>query len=486
MVDLSDTVFNNLIGGKWQPAASGLTFKNINPADTQDVVGQFPQSDQRDAEAALAAAVASAAEWRAMPMSERAAMLTRAGHFLVERADKIAEELTREEGKPILQAKHEVLRAAHTLQFYAIQGQTLSGETYFQDDADMLVYTQHIPLGVVTVISPWNFPISIPSRKIAPALITGNTVVFKPSTDTPLSAYRLTEALFDAGIPEGVLNLVIGKSSSIGSSIITDPCVKGITFTGSTKVGEAIHRQAHFTTRLQMELGGKNPLLVMADADLDVAVNLVIKGGLALTGQACTGTGRILVDRSILDAFMPRLLKAVMKLKIGPGLDRTTDIGPLATEQQLKSVTEYIALGQREAELAVGGERLRGEPFDNGYFISPAVFTNVRPEMRIAKEEIFGPVLVVMPVDGYEEAIRIANDSEYGLSASIVTQDMRLAHRFTNEIQSGSVKVNRTTTGNLVNAPFGGLKNSSTATFRESGRVGLEFFTQTQTVYRGI
>ena len=486
MEDLKNRVFNNFIDGAWRPCASGATYGNSNPADVNDVVGRFQDSDQADARAAVEAAAAAFPAWRDMPLSKRVAILVRAGDLLQQRAASIAEELTREEGKPLSQAKAEVLRAAGTLHFYAIEGQTYSGETFPQDDPDMVVYTQREPLGVVTVISPWNFPISIPSRKIAPALITGNTVVFKPSTDAPLSGYRLAEALVDAGVPPGVFNFITGRASRVGDVLTLSPEVRAITFTGSTQAGEAIHRRAAMTTRLQMELGGKNPLIIMADADLDLAVDLTVKGGLSLTGQACTGTSRLLVDRKIQSAYTEKLLQSVTKLKIGNGLQAGVDLGPLATKSQLKTVLDYIAIGKAEATHLMGGVHLTGEGYDDGYFVSPAIFTDVTSSMRIAKEEIFGPVLSIMAVDGYDEAINIANDTEYGLSAAIVTQDARLAHRFPHDIQAGTVKVNRTTTGNLVNAPFGGVKRSSTATFRESGRTGLEFFVQIKTVYRGV
>ncbi|CAM5182850.1 Succinate-semialdehyde dehydrogenase/glutarate-semialdehyde dehydrogenase OS=Castellaniella defragrans OX=75697 GN=HNR28_001799 PE=3 SV=1 [Castellaniella defragrans] len=486
MRDLGNQVFKNCIGGVWQAAASGETYRNINPADVDDCVGQFPDSDRVDARAAVEAAQAAFAVWRDTPISKRAAILIKAAELLRERADGVAEELTREEGKLLSQAKAEVVRAAGTLQFYAIEGQTYSGETFPQDDPDMVVYTQREPLGVVTVISPWNFPISIPARKIAPALITGNTVVFKPSTDTPLSGYRLAEALVDAGLPPGVLNFVTGRASRIGEVLTRSPEVRAVTFTGSTRAGEDIHRGASMTTRLQMELGGKNPLIVLADADLDLAVDLTVKGGLSLTGQACTGTSRVLVEHSVREAFTEKLLQRVAGLKIGPGIVKGNDLGPLATESQLKTVLDYVAIGKTEATHLIGGDRLTGPDHEKGYFVTPAVFTDVAPSMRIAREEIFGPVIAILSVEGYDEAIRLANDTEYGLSASLVTRDARLAHRFPKDIEAGTVKVNRTTTGNLVNAPFGGLKRSSTATFRESGRAGLEFFVQIKTVYRGV
>ena len=486
MQTLKEQVFQNYIGGRWTDSVSGQTYANLNPADVREVVGNFQDSTQEDAVAAIEAAAEAFAGWKKTPIGKRAGILMKAAALLEERAETIAEELTREEGKSLALAKGEVMRSAETLRFYAVEGQTFTGETFPQDDPDMVVYTQLEPLGVVTVISPWNFPISIPSRKIAPALVTGNTVVFKPSTDTPLTAYRLTEALVDAGLPAGVLNFLTGRASRVGKTLTESRQVRAITFTGSTGAGEAIHRSADMTTRLQMELGGKNPLIVLADADLDKAADLAIKGGYSLSGQACTGTSRILVEKSVRDAFTNKLVDRVKALKVGSGMKQGMDLGPMATESQMNTVLEYVAIGKSEATHLIGGERLQGGDFDHGYYVTPAVFTDVTQSMRIAREEIFGPVLAIIEVSGYEEAIRMANDTEYGLSAAIATSNPAFAHRFAEDIESGTVKINRTTTGNLVNAPFGGLKRSSTSTFRESGRAGLAFFLQTKTVYRGI
>lgn len=337
----------------------------------------------------------------------------------------------------------------------------------------------------MSVITPWNFPVSIPARKIAPALITGNTVVFKPSSDAPLSGLCLVEAFAEAGIPKGVLNLITGSSSDVGRTITTAPAVRAISFTGSTAAGEHIHRSVPFTTRTQMELGGKNPLIVMEDADLDKAVDLTIKGGLSLTGQACTGTSRVLVIKDVKDAFLRRLVAKVKALKIGNGLLPGIDIGPMATARQLQTVLSYIEIGKREGTLLCGGERLSGPEYEHGYFVSPAIISDVQNDARIAREEIFGPVIAVIEAESYADAVAKANASEYGLSAAIVTNNPRYMHAFVRDIESGTVKINRTTTGNLINAPFGGLKRSSTSTFREAGRTGLEFYIQIKTVYRG-
>jgi aldehyde dehydrogenase (NAD+) len=475
----------NLIGGAWVPASDGGTFENRNPADMSDLVSTHAAATAEDARAAVDAAAAAFPAWRAMAPGKRAAILEKAADHLDAHAAPYGAELCREEGKLQSLAVAEVKRAAQTLRFYAVEGQTLTGETFPNDDPGQLVYTSREPLGVASVITPWNFPVSIPARKIAPALIAGNTVVFKPSSDAPLIGLRLAEAFAAAGIPDGVLNLVIGPSAAVGPAMTADPRVRAISFTGSTAAGEAIHRAVPLTTRTQMELGGKNPIIVMADADIDTAVGLTIAGGFSLTGQACTGTSRVLVHADIHDAFLARLVEKTAALTVGPGTDGATKVGPLASKAQLDRVLGYIEAGKAEATLAHGGRQLTDPPLDNGYFVEPTIFSGVAPDARIAREEIFGPVLAVMKVDGYDQAIEIANDSEYGLSASLVTNDFRLIQRFPTDIEAGTVKVNRTTTGNLVNAPFGGVKSSSTATFRESGRAGLDFFTQTKTVYLG-
>ncbi len=478
--------FLNHIGGEWVPSRSGRTFDDLNPADTREVVARFPASSREDAEAAVAAAGAAFDGWRRTPVTKRAKVLQAAADHLEANAERFAVEMTREEGKSVALARDEFLRSAQTLRFYAVEGQTFTGETFPQDDPDMVVYTAREPLGVVTAISPWNFPVSIPARKIAPALVSGNTVVFKPSSDAPLSGYRLAEALVKAGVPKGAFNFITGAASEVGPAITENPVVRAVTFTGSTKAGERIHKAVPLTTRTQMELGGKNPLVVMEDADLDLAVDLAVKGGLSLTGQACTGTSRLIVVTAVLGAFTEKLVARVKSLRIGSGLAAGMDVGPLATEGQLRTVLSYIEAGRKEATLLCGGERLAGTGFEHGYYVSPAVFGGVTQSMRIAREEIFGPVLAVIEARDFADALAKANDTEYGLAASIATRSPRYAHDFVKEAQAGSVKVNRTTTGNLVNAPFGGVKWSSTSTFRESGRAALEFFTQVKTVYRGV
>jgi acyl-CoA reductase-like NAD-dependent aldehyde dehydrogenase len=480
------TAFSNYIDGEWTPATGGALSDNLNPSDTRDIVGRFAASQAQDAQAAVDAAARAFPAWSAMPIGKRAQMIQKAADWLDANAASIAQELTREMGKPLPLAKDEVARTAQTLRFYAIEAQTFGGETFPQDDQAMVVYTQREPLGVVTVISPWNFPASIPARKIAPALATGNTVVFKPSSDAPLTGLRLVEALVAGGVPKGVINFVTGKPSNVADALVASPHVRAVTFTGSTAAGEQIHRAAGMTTRTQMELGGKNPLLVMEDADLDLAADLTVKGGLSLTGQACTGTSRVLVAAGVRDAYVAKLVERIKALKIGNGMQPGIDLGPLATAKQFDTVMSYVALGRSEARHVHGGGAMRRDGLEHGYFVEPAVFTEVPARSRIAQEEIFGPVIAVIDCTDFTDAMAKANDTGYGLSASICTRNPKYAHEFCRSIQAGTVKVNRTTTGNLVNAPFGGYKRSSGSGFRESGRTGLEFFLQTKTVYRAF
>jgi alpha-ketoglutaric semialdehyde dehydrogenase len=480
------TAFRNYIDGEWMPATGGGLSDNLNPSDTRDIVGRFAASQAQDAQAAVDAAARAFPAWSAMPIGKRAQMIQKAADWLDANAASIAQELTREMGKPLPLAKDEIARTAQTLRFYAIEAQTFGGETFPQDDPAMVVYTQREPLGVVTVISPWNFPASIPARKIAPALATGNTVVFKPSSDAPLTGLRLVEALVAGGVPKGVINFVTGKPSNVADALIASPPVRAVTFTGSTAAGEQIHRAAGMTTRTQMELGGKNPLLVMEDADLDLAADLTVKGGLSLTGQACTGTSRVLVAAGVRDAYVAKLVERIKALKIGNAMQPGIDLGPLATARQFDTVLSYVALGRSEAHHVHGGEAMRRDGLEHGYFVEPAVFTEVPARSRIAQEEIFGPVIAVIDCTDFADAMAKANDTGYGLSASICTRNSKYAHEFCRSIQAGTVKVNRTTTGNLVNAPFGGYKRSSGSGFRESGRTGLEFFLQTKTVYRAF
>ncbi|MDR6881177.1 aldehyde dehydrogenase family protein [Bacillus sp. 3255] len=479
--------YKNLINGEWVEAASGETFTTVNPANVKDIVGRFQASAEADVIQAMEAAQQAFAAWRQVPPTKRAEILYRAADLLEAGLEQYAEELTREEGKTIASSRMEVKRSAQTLRYYASEGLNVAGETLPSDDATTFVYTRKEPLGVISVITPWNFPISIPVRKIAPALVTGNTVVFKPASNTPLIAYRLVEALHQAGLPAGVLNFVTGSASKTGTPLVTHPAVKAVTFTGSTGAGEKINRQVRLSTRVQLELGGKNPLIVMEDADLDYAAGLAVKGGFELTGQACTGTSRVVVMDAVHDAFVRKLVEKTRQLTVGNGLAKGVEVGPLANESQLRNVLDYVAIGQAEgAELVIGGEQLTEGEYADGYYVTPAVFTGVAPDMRIAQEEIFGPVISVIRVASFQEAMDVANDVEFGLSAAICTSEAGQIQHFIQNIETGMVKINRPTTGNAYNAPFGGMKMSSTATYRESGRAALDFYTQIKTVYHGI
>lgn len=477
--------FRLLIGGEWVSATGADSFENRNPANSDDLIGRFAAATTGDAKRAVDAAHQAFAGWRATPVSKRAACLDKAAAWLDDHAEAFGAELSREEGKLLSLGVAEVRRAAQTLRFYAIEGQTITGEVFTQDDPKMTVYSQREPLGVATIITPWNFPVSIPARKIAPALITGNAVVFKPSSEAPLIGLRLVEALIAGGVPAGVVNFVTGPSSATGPALTADPRVRAISFTGSNAAGNAIHRALPMTTRTQMELGGKNPLIVMEDADLDLAVKLAVGGGYSLTGQACTGTSRVLVHSDVASAFTEKLKAASEALVVGNGADAATQIGPLASQKQLETVLRYIEIGKGEARLVMGGRQLTDPPHDKGWYVTPTLFADVAPDAVIAQEEIFGPVISVIAIGSYEEAIEIANGVAFGLAASLVTSNFDYIQRFPTDVDAGTVKVNRTTTGNLVNAPFGGVKASSTATFRESGRAGLDFFTQLKTVYLG-
>lgn len=486
-IETTVQTFKNLIDGEWVDSVSNATFASANPADATDIVGRFQASVEADVIAAMESAERAFQTWRNVSPSKRAEILYKAADLLEAGLEQYALELTREEGKTLASSRMEVKRSAQTLRYYAFEGLNISGETLPSEDPTISIYTKKEPLGVVTVITPWNFPISIPVRKIAPALVTGNTVVFKPASDTPLIALRLVQALHEAGLPAGVINFITGSASQTGNALVTHPAVKAVTFTGSTRAGEEIQRSVRLSTRVQLELGGKNPLLVMEDADVQQAAELAIKGGFELTGQACTGTSRVIVMEEAHDRFVQALIEKTKKLSIGNGCRQGVEIGPLANASQLKNVLAYIQIGKEEgATLAYGGEQLTDGEYANGYFVQPAVFTDVTASMRIAQEEIFGPVISVIRVTSFEEAMLVANNVEYGLSAAICTQDPVRIQHFVNNIQSGVVKVNRPTTGNAPHVPFGGVKMSSTATYRESGRGALEFYTQIKSVYHGI
>ncbi|MFN2532807.1 MAG: aldehyde dehydrogenase family protein [Pyrinomonadaceae bacterium] len=475
--------FKNLIAGEWVQSISGKTFSNVNPADTSDVLGNFQQATLEETQQAIESARQAQPAWSQATPAKRGQILEWTARLIEERTSELAELLTREEGKTLRESTAEVKRAAANFRFYAGQAYLLAGETLPADEPSTFLYTLRLPIGVVSVITPWNFPLAIPARKIAPALAAGNSVVFKPASLTPLMGIKLGEILLEAGLPNKVINVITGPASVVGEEMVTNNSISAVTFTGSYDVGDHIQHQARTTCRTQLEMGGKNPIIILEDANLDQAVSSTIQGAFGLSGQACTGTSRAIVLRGVMDRFTDRLVEATKKLVIGNGLNEGVQMGPVADEQQQKTILSYINIGKEEgAELVYGGRKLSGNIFDHGYFLEPTIFTHVTPDMRIAQEEIFGPVLSIIEARSFDEAIEIANDVEYGLSASICTQNLSYADRFIRSIEAGMIKVNQPTTGVALNAPFGGVKRSSSETYREQGQIAMEFFTRIKTV----
>ena len=475
--------YGNYIAGEWRPAASGETMENRNPANRDEVVGLFASSGADDVDAAIAAAEEAYRSWRFSSPMTRANILHKAANILESRIPEVGRELTREEGKTLKEGIGETTRAVQILRYFAGEAQQPSGEHYPSVNPHTLLYTTREPLGVVAVVTPWNFPIAIPAWKIAPALAFGNTVVFKPASLTPLTAVRLVEALDEAGLPAGVLNLVTGSAANVGDPLVRDPRVVAITFTGSNETGAELRRSAaERGAKLQLELGGKNPAIVLADADLDHALGQVVAGAMLSTGQKCTATSRAIVDRRIIDRFTEMLADRIGGLKVGNPLDAETQIGPLIDERAADRVAgEVDAAKQAGAELVVGGERL-GSGLERGAFLAPTLFAEVDPKSRLGQDELFGPVLGVIPVDSMEEAMAVANQVKFGLSASIFTRDLGRALAFAREIEAGVVHVNSETAGAEPQVPFGGMKGSSSYS-REQGKAAREFFTQVKTVY---
>ncbi|HWD02138.1 MAG TPA: aldehyde dehydrogenase family protein [Amycolatopsis sp.] len=469
----------NFIGGEW--GGSGTWFDRVNPADTREIVSRAPQSTPDDVAAAVETVAAGYHGWADRGPEFRARVLENAAAALESDPEGLARELVREEGKTLAEARNEVKRTPQNLRFYAGEALRLAGETYPTSDGS-LVYTSREPVGVVAAITPWNFPLNLPSRKLGPALAAGNGVVFKPSEVTPLMGQRLVEALLEAGLPAGAIALVHGDGR-VGGALVADERVAAVTFTGSTAVGERIHAAVGASRRCQLEMGGKNPVVVLEDADLDRACEIIVRGAFGLSGQACTGTSRVIVHDAVHDKLLDRVLAAVDGWRIGNGLADGVRMGPLATESQWQKTRSYVEIGEAD------GARLRTsrEPVPDGefgYFARPAVFTGVEREARLAREEVFGPVLGFLRVGSFDEAVEVADDTDYGLSAGIVTSDLARALAFSRRVHSGLVKVNQPTSGMAGNAPFGGVKRSSTQTFKEqAGETMMRFYTVDKTVY---
>lgn len=479
---MSTVAHQNFIGGRWCDARSGRVRERRNPANTGEVVATAPDCDAQDVADAVGAVADGHHEWARHSPQARAEVLQRAADILAERAQELARELVREEGKTLAEALNETTRTPANLRMYAGEALRLTGQTIATGDGS-LVFTTREPVGVVAAITPWNFPLNIPSRKLGPALAAGNGVVFKPSELTPGTAVALVRALLEAGLPAGAIALVHGGAEA-GAALVADARVGAITFTGSSSVGAAIHRASRPWQRCQLEMGGKNPMVVLADADLDRAAALIARGAFGLSGQACTGTSRVIVDATVHDALVERLAAAARKMVVGDGLADGVDMGPLASAAQQEKVRRHLDRAIADGAVPRAGQEPLPPGTDNGHFVRPAVLTEVKPDSALAQQEVFGPVLAVLRVGSLDEALAVANDSEYGLSAGIVTGDLDRALTFARRVESGVVKINGATTGVAMNAPFGGMKNSSTQTYKEqAGDTMMHFYTLDKTVY---
>lgn len=477
-------VFKNYIDGEWVASKSGKTFPNINPANTEETVGLFQASNAEDVDQACGAAAAARITWAELPATKRGEYLFKAAELVEHQLPQLGEEMTREEGKTLPEAIGEVKRAINIFRYFAGEGSRQFTYQVPSEREHVLCYTIRKPLGAVALITPWNFPIAIPAWKIAPALIAGNTVVIKPASLAPLSSFRLIEALHQAEIPRGVINYVTGSGGLVGDALTSNPEIKAVSFTGSTSVGGALYTKvSERRIRVQLEMGGKNPTVVLRDADIDYAADVLINGAFFSTGQKCTACSRAIIEKPIYELLLERLVKKTLKLKVGNGLDPEVQIGPAVDEEQLKTDLEYIDIAKKEgAQLLCGGKRLTGDGYDKGYFIEPTIFSEVTSEMRIAQEEVFGPVLALMVAEDFDDALRLANDVRFGLSASIVSKDLTRVHKFINRIEAGLITVNLPTAGVEYQLPFGGTKESSYG-MREQGPQALDFYSESRTVY---
>jgi aldehyde dehydrogenase (NAD+) len=471
--------YQNYINGEWVGSADGKTFEQRNPANLEQVTGEWPKSTREDAGQAIESAHAAFAEWSGIGVHKRAEYLSRAVTVMKGQTEQIAAILTEENGKTLDESRTEVGSAVREMEFQIAQGLAMCGETAPSATPGVFAYSVRRPVGVASIISPWNFPFNVPGRKCTPALISGNTIVFKPASLTPKAGKAFVDVFVEADLPPGVLNFVCGGGGTVGEEMINNPLVEAISFTGSTGTGKGIQQSvAQALTRTQLELGGKNPVLIMEDADLDKAADAVAKAAYACAGQWCTSTSRAIVVREVAEAFEARLLERVRALRVGDGSSEGVDMGPVCGTEQLESITGYIKIGQEEgATLAQGGRRLTDDGMDRGCFIEPTVFTDVRPHMRIAQEEIFGPVLSVLVAEDFDEALEIANRVEFGLSSSIFTRDISRAFQFLDKTEVGLAHVNMMTAYREPQLSFGGVKSSGHG-IPEAGKTGIEFFTE--------
>ncbi|MDI1243195.1 MAG: aldehyde dehydrogenase family protein [bacterium] len=478
------TIYKSYVNGKWVDSASGRTAENINPANVEDVIGIIEMASREEARSAVEAAHDAFRDWKRTPAPARGRVIAKAARLLEERKEELAAAITREEGKTLAEARGELTRAINVVEFCAGESRRMVGETIPSELPANFAYTIKEPHGVVACITPWNFPVAIPAWKIAPALVAGNTVVFKPATLTPATAGLLTEVFNEAGLPPGVLNLVLGSGSEAGDEIVNHPALKAISFTGSTETGLKLYAQvAPRGVKVQAEMGGKNPVVVLEDCDMDLAVESTAQGAFGSTGQRCTATSRAIVIDKVADEFVKKIVERATSFRLGAGDDANTDIGPSVDQGQFNTVLKYIDIGREDgAELLCGGKRAEGDRLENGWFVEPTVFDRVTHDMRIAREEIFGPVLSVLRVKDFEEAMMVANDSDYGLSSSVFTNDTNLVYRFVDEIETGMTHINSPTTGGEAHIPFGGVKHTGLGA-REQGSTSLDFYTELKVVY---
>jgi aldehyde dehydrogenase (NAD+) len=477
-------VFKNYINGEWVESASGRGFENRNPADTDELVGMFPLSTSEDVELAVEAAAQAFEGWRLTPAPKRAEILYRAAETLVRRKEDLARDMTREMGKPLFETRGDVQEAIDMTYYMAGEGRRLFGHTTPSELRNKFAMTVRQPLGVCAMITPWNFPIAIPSWKLMPALICGNTMVIKPAEDTPLSTYNLVQILSEAGLPRGVVNIVNGSGPEVGGPLIRHPKVAAVSFTGSSEVGRLVSEACAPTFKpCHLEMGGKNVIIVMDDANVDLAVEGAVWASFGTTGQRCTAASRLVVQHKVYNEFVQKYVARAKALRVGNGLDPATEMGPSVNEAQLEKVMEYVEIGKNEgARMATGGHRLTGGGFSRGWFHEPTIFTDCAPQMRIAQEEIFGPVASVIPTESFEQAIEIANGVVYGLSASIYTRDVNRAFQAMSDLHTGIVYVNAPTIGAEVHLPFGGTKQTGNG-HREAGAAAIEFYSEWKTLF---
>ena len=470
-------IYKNLIGGKWVSSASGKTFTSINPADEKPL-GRFQLSTEKDVNLAVKAAFKAYTAWKRTPAPERGKILFCAAGLLAKNKERLARLETQEMGKALNEARGDVQEAIDIAEYMAGEGRRLLGHTTPSELPDKFCMTVRQPVGVFGLITPWNFPIAIPAWKMMPCLIADNTLVFKPSSDTPLCAIEFVKILQQAGVPPGVVNLVTGPGGEVGEALVKHHHVRGISFTGYRDTGKWIARNAGLK-KVGLELGGKNGIIVMDDADLDLAVDGIVWGGYGTTGQRCTAASRVIVHQKVKARLEKLLVSRIRKLRLGPGLDPKTDVGPLVNRAAREKTQQYTQIGLKEgARLLAGGKPRKGR----GFFFEPTLFTDCKPNMRICQEEIFGPIVSIIPVRNLDQAIRVMNSIEYGLSSAVYTRDVNRAFRAIEGIEAGITYINSSTIGAEVHLPFGGVKSTGNGT-REAGIEGLNEFTETKAVY---